>query len=606
MILVTVGTEQYPFNALMNWVEVLIHEGFIDPNEEVVVQYGSSSKLPDRVKVYKRLPESQFKALLDQARLVISHCGEGSVLLLESLGKPFVLVPRTKRFGEHVDDHQLEMADVIEKQGISVARSPGDLVRFLAEPKYSGLMPHSEDNLCQFLSDRYDSNHYKKIMVVCSSGGHFKYAESLKPFLEQFQDICWVTFKTPNTQSQLQAEKSVYWAHSPTNRNLPNLIRNLILAFTVLKQEQPDLVLSTGAGVAVPFLLIAKFFSKKTTVFVESKTRIKQLSLSARLLQFFSGLDRLIVRSEEIARRYKGTEYIGTNATNFATPEEANTQPKILKQQDTAILSTPTFLGILEAEQIKNDCQKLCELSPKKIVLDMSATVFIYSAGLGALVNCLKTANAKGIKLVLWSVQPEVMSVLSMAKLDNVFQIDAATSTARPKSDNKPKPKVETLVPVGKPIQRGIDVVVGCFGVFLTALLLIPIGICIKITSPGPIFSEQIRYGLHGKYFRVRKFRSTVRTVLGDSCISQITKFGHFLHQTHLDKLPLFWNVLAGDMTLVGPRASTLDEVDCHSANEWKALEVKPGISSEWESDRFSHQTLVRPMSTKQKEDLVA
>src|SRR5574339_127667 len=199
MILVTVGTEQYPFNALMNWVEVLIHEGFIDPNEEVVVQYGSSSKLPDRVKVYKRLPESQFKALLDQARVVISHCGEGSVLLLESLGKPFVLVPRTKRFGEHVDDHQLEMADVIEKQGISVARSPGDLVKFLAEPKYSGLMPHSEDNLCQFLSDRYDSNQYKKIMVVCSSGGHFKYAESLKPFLDQFANISWVTFKTPNT-----------------------------------------------------------------------------------------------------------------------------------------------------------------------------------------------------------------------------------------------------------------------------------------------------------------------------------------------------------------------------------------------------------------------
>jgi UDP-N-acetylglucosamine transferase subunit ALG13 len=106
MILVTVGTEQYPFNALMSWVDLLIRDGLIDGNEEVIVQYGSSSKLPDKVKIFKRLPESEFKDLLEQARIVISHCGEGSVMSLESLGKPYVLVPRTQRFGEHVDNHQ--------------------------------------------------------------------------------------------------------------------------------------------------------------------------------------------------------------------------------------------------------------------------------------------------------------------------------------------------------------------------------------------------------------------------------------------------------------------------------------------------------------------
>jgi UDP-N-acetylglucosamine transferase subunit ALG13 len=258
MLLVTVGTEQYPFNALMNWVDLLIREGLIDRDEEVIVQYGSSSKLPDKVRIFKRLPESEFKALLEQARVVISHCGEGSAMLLESLGKPYVLVPRTRRFGEHVDDHQLEMADAMEKQGISVARSPGDLVRFLAEPKVLGLIPKDEEKLCEFLSNSYDYNKYKKIMLICSSGGHFKYAQSLNPFLEQFQDVCWVTFQTSTTESVLKTEKSVYWAHSPTNRNLPNLLRNLILAFKVLRHEQPDLVLSTGAGIAVPFLFIGQ------------------------------------------------------------------------------------------------------------------------------------------------------------------------------------------------------------------------------------------------------------------------------------------------------------------------------------------------------------
>lgn len=589
MIFITVGTEQYPFNALMNWVDVLIRYELIDPNEEVVVQYGSSSKLPDRVKVYQRLPESQFKALLEQARVIISHCGEGSVLLLECLGKPYVLVPRTQSFGEHVDDHQLEMADAIEKQGISVARSPGDLVRFLAEPKFSGLLPHSEDELCQVLSDHYDGNKYKKIMIVTSSGGHFKYAQSLNPFLEQFQERCWVTFKTPNTESQLQTEKSVYWAYSPTNRNLPNLLRNLVLAFSILKQEQPDLIVSTGAGVAVPFLLIAKLFFKKETIFVESKTRLKTLSLSARILYILRGLDRLIVRSQEIANNYSRTEYIGAQKTDLTTLEDSKKQPSVLQVKDTVILSTPTYLGILESDQVRKEFRDLCESSPKKIILDMSSTQFIYSAGLGVLVNCLKTANAKGIKLVLWSVNSQVMSVLSMSKLDEVFTIDAATSTARPRTDKKVKKEIETPASVDKPGQRAKDIAVGVIGVFITALLLIPIALAIKLDSSGPIFSNQVRYGLNGKFFRIWKFRSTVKEeVPGNGTTPELTKLGHFLRTTNLDKLPLFWNVLVGDMTLVGPRASTVDEVDYHTTAEWKALEVKPGISSEWQAQHPS------------------
>ncbi|NJR66944.1 MAG: hypothetical protein HC772_19155 [Leptolyngbyaceae cyanobacterium CRU_2_3] len=70
MILVTVGTEQYSFNALMAWIDVLIRYRFIDSTEEVIVQYGSSTELPDNVKVYRRLPEAKFKSLVEQAGLV--------------------------------------------------------------------------------------------------------------------------------------------------------------------------------------------------------------------------------------------------------------------------------------------------------------------------------------------------------------------------------------------------------------------------------------------------------------------------------------------------------------------------------------------------------
>jgi anti-anti-sigma factor len=585
MILVTVGTEQYPFNALMSWVDLLIRNGLIDENEEVIVQYGSSSKLPDKVKIFKRLPESEFKDLLEQARLVISHCGEGSVMLLESLGKPYVLVPRTQRFGEHVDNHQLEMAIAMEKQGIPIARSPGDLVRFLAAEKASKVIfynEHNEDELCQNLSNRYNCNKYKKIMIVCSSGGHFKYAQSLKPFLNRFQDTCWITFKTATTESQLTTDKQrKYWAYSPTNRNLPNLIRNLLLAFNILNQERPDLVISTGAGIAVPFLVVAKLLYKKNTVFIESKTRLKKLSLSAEILRSLFVLDQLIVRTQELKTSYSRTEYIGNSAASIANKSDPETN--IIKFKEIAFLRTPIHLVDGEVPQFKKDFQALCELAPQKIVLDLSLTVFLSSAGLGALVNSLKMANAMNIKLALWSVNSEVMSVFLQSKLNESFTIETSTLAVRPQNEGIPKQQLDVYSIVKDSAQRAIDMAVAVIGICITAILLIPIGIIIKLDRSGSVFCVQNRYGRMGKYFRMWTFRTrSTKAVVEDDLIPRITKVGQFLHKTKLDKLPLFWNVLVGDMSLVGPRASTADEVDCYSTEEWKVLRVKPGMISEW------------------------
>jgi anti-anti-sigma factor len=585
MILVTVGTEQYPFNALMSWVDLLIRNGLIDENEEVIVQYGSSSKLPDKVKIFKRLPESEFKDLLEQARLVISHCGEGSVMLLESLGKPYVLVPRTQRFGEHVDNHQLEMAIAMEKQGIPIARSPGDLVRFLAAEKASKVIfynEHNEDELCQNLSNRYNCNKYKKIMIVCSSGGHFKYAQSLKPFLNRFQDTCWITFKTATTESQLTTDKQrKYWAYSPTNRNLQNLIRNLLLAFNILNQERPDLVISTGAGIAVPFLVVAKLLYKKNTVFIESKTRLKKLSLSAEILRSLFVLDQLIVRTQELKTSYSRTEYIGNSAASIANKSDPETN--IIKFKEIAFLRTPIHLVDGEVPQFKKDFQALCELAPQKIVLDLSLTVFLSSAGLGALVNSLKMANAMNIKLALWSVNSEVMSVFLQSKLNESFTIETSTLAVRPQNEGIPKQQLDVYSIVKDSAQRAIDMAVAVIGICITAILLIPIGIIIKLDRSGSVFCVQNRYGRMGKYFRMWTFRTrSTKAVVEDDLIPRITKVGQFLHKTKLDKLPLFWNVLVGDMSLVGPRASTADEVDCYSTEEWKVLRVKPGMISEW------------------------
>jgi len=93
-----------------------------------------------------------------------------------------------------------------------------------------------------------------KVLLVASTGGHFQAMQKLRLFWEN-HNCCWVTFRTPETQEILQ-DYPVYWAYAPTNRNIPNLWRNFVLAAQVLLKERPQLILSTGAGVAVPFIIL--------------------------------------------------------------------------------------------------------------------------------------------------------------------------------------------------------------------------------------------------------------------------------------------------------------------------------------------------------------
>ncbi len=157
MILVTVGTEQYPFNRLMHWIEVLQLSELIQ--EEVVVQYGTCTILPAGAKVYRFLKEEKFQDLIHQARIVIAHCGEGTLLLLDSLDKPYILVSRSQQFQEHVDDHQVELALALAQINVPIAWTLGDLVRFINAPRkvsLSDMSNASASALCNSLQRRFD------------------------------------------------------------------------------------------------------------------------------------------------------------------------------------------------------------------------------------------------------------------------------------------------------------------------------------------------------------------------------------------------------------------------------------------------------------------
>jgi hypothetical protein len=136
----------------------------------------------------------------------------------------------------------------------------------------------------------------RPLLLVCSAGGHLLQLLELRSAWETFPRV-WVTFDKSDTSSLLRGERVVH-AHGPTNRHVPNLLRNLRLAAAVMRAERPAAVLTTGAGLAVPFAWVGRLYGVPT-VYVESFTRIDELSLSARLISPVAS--RLYVQWPELA-----------------------------------------------------------------------------------------------------------------------------------------------------------------------------------------------------------------------------------------------------------------------------------------------------------------
>ena len=146
-----------------------------------------------------------------------------------------------------------------------------------------------------------------RVLLVCSSGGHLIQLHNLKPWWEQ-HDHMWVTFEKLDSTSLLQGER-VAWAYHPTTRNLRNLVRNLLLAWRLLRSYRPDVVVSSGAGVAFPFFLLARLLGRKT-VYVEVYDRVDSPTMTGRLCYPLSSL--FLLQWEEQRRNYPKGVVIGS------------------------------------------------------------------------------------------------------------------------------------------------------------------------------------------------------------------------------------------------------------------------------------------------------
>ena len=112
MIIVTVGTSSTPFDRLVRAA------GTLETGEDVIVQHGASSERPRATRCVAALPGDELAALMQTARVVVTHCGVGSILGAISAGRTPVVVPRLAALGEAVDDHQLELARRLAELGL--------------------------------------------------------------------------------------------------------------------------------------------------------------------------------------------------------------------------------------------------------------------------------------------------------------------------------------------------------------------------------------------------------------------------------------------------------------------------------------------------------
>jgi exopolysaccharide biosynthesis polyprenyl glycosylphosphotransferase len=148
--------------------------------------------------------------------------------------------------------------------------------------------------------------------------------------------------------------------------------------------------------------------------------------------------------------------------------------------------------------------------------------------------------------------------------------------------------------------KRMLDIVGSLVGMVLLAIATIFVAPAIKLESPGPVFFGQTRIGKNGRRFTFYKFRSMYqdaeerkKELMAQNEVNglmfkmkddpRITKVGKFIRKTSIDELPQFWNVLRGDMSLVGTRPPTVDEFERYEAKHKGRLSMTPGLTGLWQ-----------------------
>lgn len=289
--------------------------------------------------------------------------------------------------------------------------------------------------------------------------------------------------------------------------------------------------------------------------------------------------------------------------STFAPDQDSTSLTSIspMSAPPSCVIEVPATLTVVEAVTVEQNVKRCLaqEPTPAQIIIDLSQTTFMDSSGLGALVIGYRACQQHQIPMILRGVQEQVRMVLSLTDLDQLFTFEPGVAPIAPLA--KPDIRLTELTTHPSVVSRGkraMDIVGAIVGLAITSVLAIPIVIAIKLEDGGPILFKQVRCSWMGKRFYIWKFRSMVINaealkaqvanevegpLFKNEKDPRITRIGRFLRRTSLDELPQFWNVLKGEMSLVGTRPPTPDEIEQYNVPEWQRLDVKPGMTGEWQ-----------------------
>src|ERR1035437_8908107 len=163
-------------------------------------------------------------------------------------------------------------------------------------------------------------------------------------------------------------------------------------------------------------------------------------------------------------------------------------------------------------------------------------------------------------------------------------------------------------------VKRLMDIVISLFVLFFCSPIYLFLSLGVLFSSKGPIFYSHERIGKNGKPFRIFKFRSMIQNaessgpaLSGGENDSRITKFGLFMRKSRLDEMPQFWNVLIGDMSLVGPRPERqffIDQIMQRAPHYSHLQKVRPGITS-WGQVKYGYAKDVNEMIERLNYDII-
>jgi exopolysaccharide biosynthesis polyprenyl glycosylphosphotransferase len=297
----------------------------------------------------------------------------------------------------------------------------------------------------------------------------------------------------------------------------------------------------------------------------------------------------LIMQSVRFIRR-QGVD--GHRILVVGTGEQALGFARILGHQSPWRIEVVGYVSVGEDSPLADARPLAGTLAEIADILDRTAVDEVVFAvpdrGLGTFKEAMAACDARGVDVLF--------SLPSVVPRKGTLQVAEVSGFDYPVLNLRRTPTGEARLAT----KRVIDVVVSSVGLVLASPVLLAAVVAIKLGSPGPVFFQQVRAGRNGRRFKMYKFRSMVNDaearrgelqhlnemqgpVFKIAKDPRITRVGAFLRKTSIDELPQLFNVLWGQMSLVGPRPPLPDEVAQYKPWQRRRLSVKPGITGLWQ-----------------------